>query len=194
MSIPNLPFRVKTTFSWAGEEEGDLGFIEGEIVEVYSVVDESWWSGKLRRNGAEGIFPRDYVTIMEDQFGASTSSKANTPTPTMPSTPTKSPVQHKLPNTSFGANSFNGSRLMKTSKNGSYPRSPGANQGQLMGKYELLQLQQRELELEKFRLLSNSSSSSSRSSKTSKSACPSSNCNTLCISPHRPPHRHLHHN
>ncbi|CAH2353964.1 cytokinesis protein 3 [[Candida] railenensis] len=167
MSIPNLPFKVKTTFSWAGEEEGDLGFIEGEIVEVYSVVDESWWSGKLRRNGAEGIFPRDYVTIMEDQFGMSTSSKTNTPTPTMPSTPTKSPMQYKSPNTSFTAanTSYSGysgngksqKAPMSASKGGAYPRSPGQGHGQTMSDHyhqnELLQLQQRELELEKFRLL-----------------------------------------
>lgn len=68
MSIPPLPFKVKTNISWAGEENGDLGFIENEIVEVYSVVDDSWWNGKLRRNGAEGIFPKAYVEIMEEKW------------------------------------------------------------------------------------------------------------------------------
>lgn len=66
MQIPDLPFKVKTVVSWPGEEDGDLGFIENEIVEVYSIVDESWWSGKLRRNNAEGIFPKDYVEIIEE--------------------------------------------------------------------------------------------------------------------------------
>lgn len=86
MSTPPLPFKVKATVSWPGEEDGDLGFLEGELIEVYSVVDESWWSGKLRRNGAEGIFPRDYVNIIEDQYR---SSKSNTPISTVPSTPVK---------------------------------------------------------------------------------------------------------
>lgn len=58
IAIPPLPFKVKTVVSWAGEEDGDLGFMENEIVEVYSIVDESWWSGKLRRNNAEGIFQK----------------------------------------------------------------------------------------------------------------------------------------
>jgi hypothetical protein len=79
MLIPPLPFKVKTTVSWPGEEEGDLGFIENEIVEVYSIVDESWWSGKLKRNNAEGIFPKDYVEIIEDR------SNHNS----LPSTPVK---------------------------------------------------------------------------------------------------------
>ncbi|RCK56403.1 Cytokinesis protein 3 [Candida viswanathii] len=74
IATPPLPFKVKTVVSWAGEEDGDLGFMENEIVEVYSVVDESWWSGRLRRNNAEGIFPKDYVAILEDKLNHSMSS------------------------------------------------------------------------------------------------------------------------
>lgn len=74
IAIPTLPFKVKTVVSWAGEEDGDLGFMENEIVDVYSIVDESWWSGKLRRNNAEGIFPKDYVTILDDKLNHSMSS------------------------------------------------------------------------------------------------------------------------
>ncbi len=42
---PALPFKAKVVVSWAGEEEGDLGFLENEVVEVYLFVDDSWWSG-----------------------------------------------------------------------------------------------------------------------------------------------------
>lgn len=89
MSIPPLPFKVKTNISWAGEEDGDLGFIENEIVEVYSVVDDSWWNGKLRRNGAEGIFPKAYVEIMEEKMGHNSSSTSLIDTPTKQHTPMK---------------------------------------------------------------------------------------------------------
>lgn len=82
MSLPPFPFKVKTKVSWAGEEEGDLGFIENEVVEVFSVVDDSWWNGKLRRNNAEGIFPKDYVKIIEDPY-------SQTNTPSAPNTPVK---------------------------------------------------------------------------------------------------------
>lgn len=34
-ALPPLPFKVKTIVSWAGEEEGDLGFMENEIVQVF---------------------------------------------------------------------------------------------------------------------------------------------------------------
>lgn len=77
MSIPPLPFKVKTKVSWAGEEEGDLGFIENEVIEVYSIVDDSWWSGRLRRNKAEGIFPKDYVKIIEQPMNSSMNASMN---------------------------------------------------------------------------------------------------------------------
>ncbi|KAI5963817.1 uncharacterized protein KGF55_002697 [Candida pseudojiufengensis] len=80
MSIPSLPFKVKTKISWPGEESGDLGFMENEMIHVLSIVDESWWSGKLRRNGAEGIFPKDYVEILEDK-SSNNSSNSNLATP-----------------------------------------------------------------------------------------------------------------
>lgn len=144
MATPEPPFKVKTTVSWAGEEEGDLGFLENEIVEVYSVVDESWWSGKLRRNGAEGIFPRDYVRLYEDPYGASNinssfTSNGNSNTPSGPSTPVKEKII--------------GNGLSKLP--GMFHRSPG--NGQTMTDHyhqsEILHLQQRELEIERFKKL-----------------------------------------
>ena len=132
MSLPPLPFKVKTVVSWAGEEPGDLGFMEKELVDVYSIVDESWWSGKLRRNGAEGIFPKDYVQILDQGnfartnavpgarasagAGASSSSLVTTPVKNDTNnrsgsgTPSysragnqlKSPLQYPITNNSFG--------------------------------------------------------------------------------------------
>ncbi|ODQ80677.1 hypothetical protein BABINDRAFT_160914 [Babjeviella inositovora NRRL Y-12698] len=69
--VPPLPFRVKTTHSWPGEVSGDLGFVEGDIIEVLSFVDDEWWMGKLKRNQLLGIFPSDFVTIVEDKLNQS---------------------------------------------------------------------------------------------------------------------------
>lgn len=77
MSLPSLPFKVKTTVSWAGEQDGDLGFLENEIIEVFSIVDESWWNGKLCRNKSEGIFPKDYVKVLESTSQTNTPIKSN---------------------------------------------------------------------------------------------------------------------
>lgn len=77
MSQP-VPFLAKTAVSWTGEQEGDLGFLENEMVEVFHIVDKLWYQGSLLRNGAEGIFPRDFVVPV---------SNLNTPIPS--ATPTK---------------------------------------------------------------------------------------------------------
>lgn len=77
MSLPPLPFKVKTTVSWAGEQDGDLGFLENEVIEVFAIVDDSWWNGKLRRNKSEGIFPKDYVKVLEQTSQTNTPVKSN---------------------------------------------------------------------------------------------------------------------
>lgn len=83
---PQVPFLAKTLVSWTGEQEGDLGFLENEMVKVFHIVDELWWQGSLLRNGAEGMFPKDFATPV---------SSLNTPsasvTPTSKATPKTSP-------------------------------------------------------------------------------------------------------
>ncbi|KAK7686973.1 hypothetical protein QCA50_010054 [Cerrena zonata] len=80
---------VKTVYSWSGEQEEDLGFVENEIVDVYSIVDDSWWKGKLRRNNAEGIFPKDFVEIIEDSIPQSSSSRSISQLNSKQNTPVK---------------------------------------------------------------------------------------------------------
>ncbi|QBM85485.1 SH3 domain-containing protein [Metschnikowia aff. pulcherrima] len=79
MSSPPLPFLAKTKVSWTGEQDGDLGFLENEVVKVFHVVDELWWQGSLSRNGAEGIFPRDFVEVI-----SAPATVQNTPTKVVP--------------------------------------------------------------------------------------------------------------
>lgn len=75
MSTPfNPPFKVKTKVSWAGEEEGDLGFVDNEIIDVFAYEDSNWWIGKLRRNKKEGVFPKDYVEVIEPNLSHSGSN------------------------------------------------------------------------------------------------------------------------
>lgn len=77
MSLPPLPFLAKTKVSWTGEQDEDLGFLENEIVKVFNFVDELWWQGSLSRNGAEGIFPKDFVDVLPPSQNGSAQ-----PTPT----------------------------------------------------------------------------------------------------------------
>ncbi|KAK9454664.1 hypothetical protein V1511DRAFT_358554 [Dipodascopsis uninucleata] len=67
-SVPNkFPFLCQAIYSWSGEEEGDLGFIEGDLIECIGLGDGQWWVGRLKRNKAVGHFPSNYVTIIEQK-------------------------------------------------------------------------------------------------------------------------------
>ena len=50
---------VKALFDFTPQEEGELEFKRGDIIEVIEKDDPNWWKGKLNNN--EGLFPSNYV-------------------------------------------------------------------------------------------------------------------------------------
>lgn len=60
-----LPFKVKAKYGWSGQTKDDLGFLEGDIMEVTRVTGD-WYYGKLLRNKkCMGYFPNNFVVILE---------------------------------------------------------------------------------------------------------------------------------
>ncbi|KAG9321079.1 hypothetical protein KVV02_008360 [Mortierella alpina] len=51
--------RAQAMFDFAGEDEGDLPFKVGEIINVIEYLNADWWRGILRKD--VGIFPTAYV-------------------------------------------------------------------------------------------------------------------------------------
>ncbi|KAI2608989.1 uncharacterized protein GGS25DRAFT_531916 [Hypoxylon fragiforme] len=89
-SAPPLPTRFpcwcRAVYSWGGESQHDLGFIEGDLIECLNAGDGSWWTGRLRRNKTVGVFPSNFVEVLPDNFRPITRSASpltsNTPSPT----------------------------------------------------------------------------------------------------------------
>lgn len=70
---PDLPTRFpcwcRATYSWGGETKRDLGFVEGDLIECLNAGDGSWWMGRLRRDRrAIGLFPSNFVQVLDDSF------------------------------------------------------------------------------------------------------------------------------
>ncbi|SMN18780.1 similar to Saccharomyces cerevisiae YDL117W CYK3 SH3-domain protein located in the mother-bud neck and the cytokinetic actin ring [Maudiozyma saulgeensis] len=94
MSEVKLPFRVRARYGWSGQSKGDLGFIEGDIMEVTRVTG-AWYYGKLMRNTkCAGYFPHNFVTIIQQQTNQLSRSQMN-PTGSMTSSSPKKRSDHQ---------------------------------------------------------------------------------------------------
>ncbi|MCJ1409373.1 cytokinesis protein 3 [Ptychographa xylographoides] len=87
---PNLPNRFpcwcRAIYSFGGESKKDLGFVEGDLIECLNAGDGSWWMGRLRRDRrAMGLFPSNFVQVLEESFIPA--SRAASPMPSPSPTP-----------------------------------------------------------------------------------------------------------
>ncbi|XP_054616486.1 GRB2-related adapter protein 2a [Dunckerocampus dactyliophorus] len=53
------PAQVKAMYDFTAEEDDELGFCAGDIIEVLDNSDSSWWRGQLRDKS--GLFPANYT-------------------------------------------------------------------------------------------------------------------------------------
>ncbi|XP_028267849.1 GRB2-related adapter protein 2a [Parambassis ranga] len=54
--------QVKALYDFNAEEDDELGFCAGDIIEVLDRTDASWWKGRLR--GRSGLFPANYTSLL----------------------------------------------------------------------------------------------------------------------------------
>ncbi|KAF3479516.1 uncharacterized protein GIQ15_06492 [Arthroderma uncinatum] len=86
-----FPCWCRAVYSWGGETKQDLGFIEGDLIECLNAGDGSWWTGRLRRDRRMvGVFPSNFVKILEDDFVPATRSVS--PLPPVKDSPSNAPL------------------------------------------------------------------------------------------------------
>ncbi|XP_054463813.1 GRB2-related adapter protein 2a [Anoplopoma fimbria] len=54
--------QVKAVYDFIAEEDDELGFGAGDIIELLDRSDASWWKGRLR--GKSGLFPANYTVLL----------------------------------------------------------------------------------------------------------------------------------
>ncbi|KAI4209492.1 MAG: hypothetical protein LQ351_007569 [Letrouitia transgressa] len=96
IAAPTLPKRFpiycRATYSWGGETQRDLGFIEGDLILCLNAGDGSWWTGKLHRDPrCIGSFPSNFVKVLDEDFQPQ--SRATSPLPGVSTSGSKSSPQ-----------------------------------------------------------------------------------------------------
>lgn len=61
-SLSSAEACCKALYDFDPENEGELGFREGEIITLTSRIDENWFEGTL--HGQSGYFPNNYVEVV----------------------------------------------------------------------------------------------------------------------------------
>jgi len=59
--VPEQP-SCKALYDFDPENEGELGFREGDVITLTNQIDENWYEGVLR--GQSGFFPLNYVEVL----------------------------------------------------------------------------------------------------------------------------------
>ncbi|KAI9806711.1 MAG: hypothetical protein M1825_006168 [Sarcosagium campestre] len=66
-------------YPYNATDNGDLALSPNDRVFVYEFVNAEWWKGRNERTNAEGIFPSNYVKLIEEKSTVQTATVA-TPT------------------------------------------------------------------------------------------------------------------
>nr|CAB3236282.1 drebrin-like protein [Phallusia mammillata] len=55
---------ARALYDYQADEEGELTFDPGDIINEIEQIDEGWWRGVLEKDGSYGLFPANYVETL----------------------------------------------------------------------------------------------------------------------------------
>ena len=121
---------VKAKFAYAGQEEDELSFAAGDLIQVLSKEEGDWWHGRLLLKGTSGMFPANYVETQGDTEPSTGTSSAHA----RDSLASNAAVPAEEANEMENANANN--------EESTSPRLPDVPQGQLDAHWQRITAQQ----------------------------------------------------
>eukprot|EP00007_Cunea_sp_BSH-02190019_P007543 CAMPEP_0174234418 /NCGR_PEP_ID=MMETSP0417-20130205/4176_1 /TAXON_ID=242541 /ORGANISM="Mayorella sp, Strain BSH-02190019" /LENGTH=1098 /DNA_ID=CAMNT_0015312779 /DNA_START=26 /DNA_END=3322 /DNA_ORIENTATION=+ len=90
------PVKFRALWEYVPQEEGELGFSAGDIVNVVQQDESGWWTGQV--HGVIGVFPSNYLDETPLPAEAAPASEAQQPPPSSePDSSTPHHVPHMVP-------------------------------------------------------------------------------------------------
>ncbi|KAJ8654646.1 hypothetical protein O0I10_009697 [Lichtheimia ornata] len=83
---PSNGLSAVVLFGYAAGEENEMTLNEGEVVVQIDQVDEGWWFGMSEDGKRQGLFPANYVQVLEEE------PQAPPPAPPAPPAPAAAPA------------------------------------------------------------------------------------------------------
>ncbi|KAI1437824.1 SH3 domain-containing protein [Xylaria sp. CBS 124048] len=59
--------RAKALYKYQAADDRDLSFERDDQIAVHEYMNDDWWMGRNERTGAEGIFPKTYVRVDQNE-------------------------------------------------------------------------------------------------------------------------------
>lgn len=65
--VPTILAMASALYAYKPTDAGDLALQQNDRVQVIEHMNNDWWRGRNERTGLEGIFPRSYVTVLDEK-------------------------------------------------------------------------------------------------------------------------------
>ncbi|RMD42436.1 hypothetical protein DV735_g2703, partial [Chaetothyriales sp. CBS 134920] len=66
-STPSVLSLASALYAYQPTDAGDLALQPNDRIQVLEHMNNDWWRGRNERTGLEGIFPRSYVSLLEEK-------------------------------------------------------------------------------------------------------------------------------
>ncbi|MBW0517638.1 hypothetical protein O181_057353 [Austropuccinia psidii MF-1] len=65
-AVASQGLRAVVAYEYEKAEDNEIDLIEGEIIENIEMIDEGWWSGTGANGSKQGLFPSNYVELLDE--------------------------------------------------------------------------------------------------------------------------------